>query len=684
MAWRVAGYETDADKPFDQGSFGTVWHARRLSDGQRVALKLVRRDRAVDAAERIEAERRGAMLQRSFHDAHGMVPAVYDVWFDADGDLLIAMELIAGGSLADAMGGGPLDPRVAAGHAAAICTFLEKAHSFSTTIEGDHYDRLVHADLKPGHIFRRDGDGVIVLDFGIAKALDKATPLTTNNWGTSAYMSPERLLDGRVDEQVDFWSLGVMLYEMLAGHRPYRTLQAPGFKSHLERAIRGNEPREPLPPSVPPGLVAIVNKLLAYQPERRYPSAAPIRADLLTCLDGGRPTALDAYDTPATMRVGEETERRPVAPPRSHGNGEPTPAIVPPLPLAAPVPPTDPLPFVPPPLPIADRAPLEAGAASAAVDRSPTEGPAAARRRQRLARAVRAAGRRSRRSRLLWVASMLFLLYLGSSEAAGWFEAGQFRAVLGTIDGPALPIAEASYDRIASTAMFDLGLRLRVNRPLRRHLAAMAERVVEDYRHDQPSLTLAHWKQAQQALRWANRLGDESDTTLSRLQICEAHILRISIKQGRSAAGQASYRRAIDRFRAAARLDPQSYDGYLGISRVAVYGLSPADVDLAAEAIKQAEQRGYRPGRRERAQLGDGYMRRAETVRREARTLSGEERLHALQKARQDYRGCIESFEPIVGFANAARNIETCKADLEELEAELDEHEPASVVPEGH
>ena len=106
MSWQVAGYETDADKPFDQGSFGTVWHARRLSDGARVALKLVLRDHAADAVERIEAERRGAMLQRSFHDAHGMVPAVYDVGYDRDGDLYIAMELIQGGSLSDVIAGG--------------------------------------------------------------------------------------------------------------------------------------------------------------------------------------------------------------------------------------------------------------------------------------------------------------------------------------------------------------------------------------------------------------------------------------------------------------------------------------------------------------------------------------------------------------------------------------------------
>jgi hypothetical protein len=99
----------------------------------------------------------------------------------------------------------------------------------------------------------------------------------------------------------------------------------------------------------------------------------------------------------------------------------------------------------------------------------------------------------------------------------------------------------------------------------------------------------------------------------------------------------------------------------------------PADVDLAAESIKEAEKRGYTPGRRERAQLGDGYMRRADALRREARELSGGERTRALQKARADYQGCIDTFEPIVGFALAARNIEVCKTQRAVLDEELAE-----------
>ena len=646
MAWQVAGYERDADKPFDQGSFGTVWHARRTIDGRRVALKLVRRTGAADARERIDAERRGALLQRSFHDAHGLVPAVYDIGYDQDEDLFIAMELIEGGALADQIGRGRLDPEVAAGHASAICAFLEKAHSFSTTIEGDHYDRLVHADLKPGHIFIQPAGDVIVLDFGIAKAMDKATPLTTNNWGTSAYMSPERLIDGRVDERVDFWSVGIMLYEMLAGHRPYRAYHAPSLKSQLERAIRGNAPREPLPPSVPPALLAIVGKLLAYQPERRYGNATAIHADLDAYLAGGRPLALYEYDTPATTRV---TAHPPVPP------GDAT------MPVAS----TDPLPLAPPPLPppLPAYVPPTTALPPAA---SPAQATAAA-----PAAPASLTKKRSVLRRLVRAAVLLWALGVATAEATAWMQAERYRRAVVEIDGPALSAAEASYDRVASSSPLKLGLRMRVDSPLQRHLVALADRVLEDYRHDQPSLLLADWKQAEQAMRWALRIDPDSREARARLQTCEAHVLRITTRPGRSAAAQAAYRRAIDRFRAAARLDADSYDAYLGISRVAVYGLVPADVDLAAASIEEAQKRGYTPGRRERAQLGDGYMRRADALRREARELSGDERTRALQKSRADYQGCIDTFEPIVGFGLAARNIEVCKAQRAAVDADL-------------
>ena len=102
MPWQVGGYTTEGEKPFDQGSFGTVWRARRLSDGARVALKLVLlTEPRTMRTDRIAAERHGAMLQQRFQQAHGMVPTVYDFGHDSDGHLFIAMELVEGGALAD-------------------------------------------------------------------------------------------------------------------------------------------------------------------------------------------------------------------------------------------------------------------------------------------------------------------------------------------------------------------------------------------------------------------------------------------------------------------------------------------------------------------------------------------------------------------------------------------------------
>ena len=123
-------------------------------------------------------------------------------------------------------------------YAKSICEFLDKAHRFETVIDDEPYHRIVHADLKPDHILIPGPDRIKVLDFGIAKALARTTLVTTNNWGTRAYSSPERLESGHVNEHVDLWSLGVMLYEMVSGHRPYRTS---GTRRERARARDQNE-----------------------------------------------------------------------------------------------------------------------------------------------------------------------------------------------------------------------------------------------------------------------------------------------------------------------------------------------------------------------------------------------------------------------------------------------------------
>jgi serine/threonine protein kinase len=641
MPWQVGDYTTEGEKPFDQGSFGTVWRARRRSDGERVALKLVLLTDAPDAQERIAAERHGAILQQQFHDTHGMVPKVHEVGHDGN-DLFIAMELIEGGALSDLVRRGPIDPKLAAEYALRICEFLDKAHKFATTVEGEPYDRLVHADLKPSHILISPDGEIKVLDFGIAKALAKTTQVTTNNWGTSAYASPERLDRGHVNEHVDFWSLGVMLYEMIAGHRPYPELDR--NRSQLETAIRTNAPRAPLPLSCPSDLAAIVGKLLAYQPERRYMSAADIKADLQLFLDGKTPSAVDDYIVPETTPIARDSVR--IA------------AKTPPPPTE--IPPTDPLPAP---------APAVAPSASVAAPVATSNPPAAAAPRvmTRRRRAVAFVGRAVRRAAAVVI--LIVLIGMVAGEAVGWMAAERFRDSLRAVDPGSLDELRQSYDHIRGWGPIQAGVKLRVNRALKDRLVDVADLVIGDYRREEPTLGPAEWRQAQQALRWATQIAPADSELIGKLLTVEAHVIRLSARTQSSIAARQIYRRAVDRFRAAAEADERSFDPYLGISRVAVYGLD--DVDQASAAIEEATKRGYVAGRRERALLGDGFLRRANNRRYLARTLSGEQRRRELERARADYAGCIDAFDPIVGFGYAAKNLEVCKRHLERIELEL-------------
>jgi predicted Ser/Thr protein kinase len=623
MPWQVGDYTTEGEKPFDQGSFGTVWKARRRSDGARVALKLVLLTDTPDAQERIAAERHGAMLQQQFEQAHGMVPKVYEFGQDGD-DLFIAMEFIDGGALSELIKQGPLDPRTAVQYAVRICDFLDKAHRFATVVEGEPYDRVVHADLKPGHVLIAGSGDVKVLDFGIAKALAKTTQVTTNNWGTSAYASPERLDCGHVNEHVDFWSLGVILYEMIAGHRPYPALDR--NRSQLEVAIRTNAPRAPLPDSCPVDLVAIINKLLAYQVEQRYRSAAAIKADLEQFLDGEKPSATLQYTVPATTPIGQPTTRRQVAR------------------TTQPVPPTDPLPVIPSSSPgAAQQAAAAAGASAAAT--------------------------KDRTRRLFWAAVLLALSGIVATEGMAWVAAERFRLALPALEAQTLTETKTDYDGIRARSILDTGLRLRVNQPLRDRLLALADDVIADYRREEPTMGPADWRQAMQSLHWAAQLSRPGNKLLAKLLTCEGHVIRLGVRNQHARTARQSYMKAIERFRQAAERDTLSFDPYLGISRIAVYGLG--DVDQAAAAIEEAAKRGYVSGRRERALLGDGYLRRANATRLLARTLSGEQRRRELERARADYAGCISAFDGILGFGNAAFNLEACKRRLEQVEREL-------------
>ena len=288
-------------KPIGRGQFGTVFRARRRSDGKHCGAEGDPARRAKTARATIAAERHGAILQQSFAAEYGMVPEVFDFGPDGD-DFYIAMELVDGPSLEERLRAGALPCDEAVSHALWLCEFLDRAHGFSATIEQRPY-RLLHNDLKPAHL-KIPGTGERkVLDFGMAKVLEEARDLATDVGRTIAYAAPERLRSERVNVHADFWSLGVMLYEMVSGHRPYPALEDPRLRRQLYSAITSNAPRAPLPPTCPLHLQAIIHRLLAFQSAHRYQKADEIHADLERYVRRETPVAASYYDTPATMPV---------------------------------------------------------------------------------------------------------------------------------------------------------------------------------------------------------------------------------------------------------------------------------------------------------------------------------------------------------------------------------------------
>src|SRR5688572_27060603 len=612
LGWELGDYSIL--RTVDSGKFGIVYWAEHKPTGRQAALKLIPLEGA-DSDEKVAAERHGAMLQQQFSRTHKrMVPEIFEhqpiAMFYA-----IAMELVHGQSLSDVIGAGPLPPARAAKIALAICRFLAAAHRFETDVEGVHYALIVHGDLKPDHVLLLDNDEIRVLDFGIAKALAERTLVTTNKWGSIQYASPERLQsEGHVNEHADFWSLGVMLFEMVAGYRPYRRYEHNA--SRLDTAIRRQEAPEPLPPDADPVLVAIIRKLLATQIERRYPSADLIVRDLEAYL-AGAPTlaATDiAQASVATVRV-----------------------IPPPIPtVAGPAPsqsvPTEALPRTQPTIATEAIAP-------------PTAKPVKK--------------KRSRFRTLVRYAVMFFLLSMVMRECVGLARADRLRGRIDEIEADQVAEIRSEY-RSIPTGPLGLGAG-QVRARLRDRMVALADRAILEFRTGSASVSEVQWGQARDCLAFARELSSRSAIAAKHAYI-DAHLVRIAARD------RTGFDEAVRLFRESARLDPQSPDPYLGLART--YAYSFREVEPLIDAIEEAEQRGFQSGPREQAQIGDAYRFRADRTRATAASLSGDTRSKQLAAAAEDYAQCIANFEGL-DFFDSETNLRTCRRWLAAIVEEL-------------
>ncbi|MDT7806188.1 MAG: hypothetical protein QOJ70_1, partial [Acidobacteriota bacterium] len=249
-----------------RGGMGTVYRASHLGLERPVAIKILKQEFAAypEVAERFMREAR--TMARLKHPRAAMI---FDAGHLTDGRPFIVMEYVEGSTLAETLAReGTFAPERAVRVVSEICDVLSEAHALG----------VVHRDLKPSNIILNER-GVCVLDFGIAKVLQDSTDVTRTHpttesglvIGTPRYMSPEQCLGHPVGPATDLYSVGVLLYEMLAGRPP--------FVDHLSSVVLVKQATAQPPalmslrPDVPRSLALAVHTLLAKNPAHRPASA---------------------------------------------------------------------------------------------------------------------------------------------------------------------------------------------------------------------------------------------------------------------------------------------------------------------------------------------------------------------------------------------------------------------------
>ena len=288
-------------KRIGRGGMADVFSARDLLLDRQVAVKVLFPEFATDA-NFVERFRREAQSAASL--SHPNIVNVYD-WGKFEGTYFIVMEEVQGRTLAEILA---TNKQLTSKQAAEIASEVAAALGFA------HDNHVAHRDIKPANILIGTNGQVKVADFGIARALNAPTESNLTQvgsvMGTATYFSPEQAQGAQPDPRSDLYSLGIVMYEMVAGRPPF-TGENPVSIAY-KQVHDSPQPLVQIVADVPRSFEAIVAKLLAKDPKTRYPSAAALRDDLRRFRNDEPVQALAAA---ASARAGAGGAARPACSP---------------------------------------------------------------------------------------------------------------------------------------------------------------------------------------------------------------------------------------------------------------------------------------------------------------------------------------------------------------------------------
>ncbi len=556
----------------------------------------------------LEAERRGAAIQKQLHQADSRVIELYESG-EMDGCFFIAMQYIEGRTIAEILKEEKrIEPARATKFAIEILSQLDHLHSFQAEIDGERRS-VVHGDIKPSNVQIGADDEVRLLDFGIAKVLTFTHSRTHLNLGSPGYCSPERLSRGQVDRHADLWAVGVTLYEMLAGSPPYQARDT----RKLEVLIQSRRPPRALPTDCPGAMQAILNKALAGDLHQRYVSAAAFENDLRLFLQN-RPTVA-------------ETERR------TSWNTNPT--------------------MEKQRMRILDALPKSVASMADTVRQSVMK--------LKPERTKRVASVLSILVALCWglLAGLLVCVPAGYAYRF-WRQSSPLR---GNLDYTRLSVAGINADWSLfqqldhrNTFLGEFSPAKRLSAPLRSSLFHAADDVIERYRNNSdPVIEDFDWQKASVCLKHVLEMDPGDRGAQGKLALVEGYLslVRASAVQPEQHLGAVEDSRT--KFQESVSLIPRAPDPHLGLARIYIYSLR--NVGKAVAELHEAQRLGFQPGPREMEQEADGYRFRASAELQEARSYRGKSKTmeaRYLRLAQRDFDRARQLYEPILGFSNAS------------------------------